>query len=634
MNQFQIVSALMESARSAVTATLGERAEVVWPMLEGEARRAAEEAAGELAALLEAPAEVDAGAMLVAPPRTPNQIRLAEEASKYRKIERAALDYLDKRVEEGKVTPYFHLVLRDGILSYRSSINSDLVGLISKKEHGGAYKKLSKEAKQDLFRVANEAASILREGSDSLIEAQYASQNLGFAPGENPLKVAEIAENRYRYKIAEYVGSQIGPETAKLLTLRPEIAGSISLGEVKDARGLASRVAELASKYTIRVNELANQAAARMAGEKDPARVADAYQLHGVTPREMFDQERIFGEFDGAARELESRGVPVRHWFGITSTTFDFGEYRAAIARLKEEIAKAEETHAKARSERAKKEERAKAAERVAEKAAEEARPTFSGPQVKALHEAKRKARLPSSSAFRPLEAGLAKHPNDAKLREQMTLKDEDEVRKRAARFLSDPKYAIDLTRTVHVDGSYAYATDGRALARFVTKRTQPEPLPHAIRPDMMKSISGGEKSGVYLVDGRSLLALARVRVAARGKSEEIPAIQFRLEEGEMSAEFEPTWSRLLPTKFEETVSLVPVVKSERIIDEIGPENRIAFDAEQIEKSLVGVKGAVTIAFPRSNDAPIVLYREDGEAHLVMPIRTGTVPAKPAKRKR
>lgn len=99
-------------------------------------------------------------------------------------------------------------------------------------------------------------------------------------------------------------------------------------------------------------------------------------------------------------------------------------------------------------------------------------------------------------------------------------------------------------------------------------------------------------------------------------------------------AEFEPTMSRLLPTKFEETVSLVPIVKSERIIDEIGPENRIAFDAKLIEKSLVGVKGAATIAFPRSNDAPFVLYREDGEAHLVMPIRTGTVPAKPAKRKR
>ena len=52
MTSDQIVSALLLAARSAVTSALGERAEVVWPMLEGEARAAAEEAASELAAIL------------------------------------------------------------------------------------------------------------------------------------------------------------------------------------------------------------------------------------------------------------------------------------------------------------------------------------------------------------------------------------------------------------------------------------------------------------------------------------------------------------------------------------------------------------------------------------------------------
>ncbi len=55
MNQFYIVSALMAAARAAVTATLGERAAAVWPMIEEEARAAARESARELAELLAVP---------------------------------------------------------------------------------------------------------------------------------------------------------------------------------------------------------------------------------------------------------------------------------------------------------------------------------------------------------------------------------------------------------------------------------------------------------------------------------------------------------------------------------------------------------------------------------------------------
>lgn len=48
MTQDQIASALLSAARSAVSATLGVRAEVVWPLVEPEARQAAEESAREL----------------------------------------------------------------------------------------------------------------------------------------------------------------------------------------------------------------------------------------------------------------------------------------------------------------------------------------------------------------------------------------------------------------------------------------------------------------------------------------------------------------------------------------------------------------------------------------------------------
>ena len=48
MTKDQIASALLSAARSAVATTLGERAAVVWPLVEPEARQAAENAAREL----------------------------------------------------------------------------------------------------------------------------------------------------------------------------------------------------------------------------------------------------------------------------------------------------------------------------------------------------------------------------------------------------------------------------------------------------------------------------------------------------------------------------------------------------------------------------------------------------------
>jgi hypothetical protein len=63
MTQDQIVMALLLAARSAVATTLGERAEVVWPMVEPEARAAAEEIARELLEVMAAPTK---GAQAVA----------------------------------------------------------------------------------------------------------------------------------------------------------------------------------------------------------------------------------------------------------------------------------------------------------------------------------------------------------------------------------------------------------------------------------------------------------------------------------------------------------------------------------------------------------------------------------------
>jgi len=57
MTQNQIVTALLAAARSAVATTLGERAEVVWPLIESEARAAAEEAARELIQVVAEPAK-------------------------------------------------------------------------------------------------------------------------------------------------------------------------------------------------------------------------------------------------------------------------------------------------------------------------------------------------------------------------------------------------------------------------------------------------------------------------------------------------------------------------------------------------------------------------------------------------
>jgi hypothetical protein len=92
MTQDQIVTALLAAARSAVAATLGERAEVVWPLVEPEAGQAAEEAARELLALLAVPTKA---------------VRPVAEASRFQNLRELIDAYggeARKRLREGTIT--------------------------------------------------------------------------------------------------------------------------------------------------------------------------------------------------------------------------------------------------------------------------------------------------------------------------------------------------------------------------------------------------------------------------------------------------------------------------------------------------------------------------------------------------
>lgn len=92
MTQDQIVTALLAAARSAVATTLGVRAEVVWPLIEGEARAAAEEAARELSALLAVPTKA---------------VRPVAEASRFQNLRELIDAYggeARKRMRDGAIT--------------------------------------------------------------------------------------------------------------------------------------------------------------------------------------------------------------------------------------------------------------------------------------------------------------------------------------------------------------------------------------------------------------------------------------------------------------------------------------------------------------------------------------------------
>jgi len=92
MTKDQIASALLAAARSAVATTLGVRAEVVWPLIEGEARAAAEEAARELSALLAVPTKA---------------VRPVAEASRFQNLRELLAAYggeARKRMREGTIT--------------------------------------------------------------------------------------------------------------------------------------------------------------------------------------------------------------------------------------------------------------------------------------------------------------------------------------------------------------------------------------------------------------------------------------------------------------------------------------------------------------------------------------------------
>ena len=122
MTSDQIVSALLAAARSAVTATLGERAEVVWPMIEGEARQAAEESASELAALLEAPEPKKEEP--IDPKNTPKVREAIEAAMGRREIPEEGFRIVGAKKDlnaRGRGTEFYRMVRRDNRWQYVST---------------------------------------------------------------------------------------------------------------------------------------------------------------------------------------------------------------------------------------------------------------------------------------------------------------------------------------------------------------------------------------------------------------------------------------------------------------------------------------------------------------------------------
>jgi hypothetical protein len=161
----QIVSALLLAARSAVTATLGERAAVVWPMLEGEARQAAEEAASELAALLPAKAA-----------ETKKEAR-KPDVSVAQAARRDAL--LDARVNHNGVSKTWRRLVEEGIrrggelsVTFRTSpdLTRTAFNRMGNAEHDAWEKKQKEKGLKPVFRVGTDEEGTFVEANKTVFE--------------------------------------------------------------------------------------------------------------------------------------------------------------------------------------------------------------------------------------------------------------------------------------------------------------------------------------------------------------------------------------------------------------------------------------------------------------------------------
>lgn len=171
MTSDQIVSALLSAARSAVSATLGERAQVMWPMLEGEARQAAEEAASELAALLVAPGPPPARAA-----ETKKEVR-KPDVSVAQAARRDAL--LDARVNHNGATKTWRGLVEAGIrrggelgVTFRTSpdLTRAAFNRMGSAEHDAWEEKQKEKGLKPVFRVGTDEDGTFVEVNKTVFE--------------------------------------------------------------------------------------------------------------------------------------------------------------------------------------------------------------------------------------------------------------------------------------------------------------------------------------------------------------------------------------------------------------------------------------------------------------------------------
>jgi hypothetical protein len=370
------------------------------------------------------------------------------------------------------------------------------------------------------------------------------------------------ARNAHRQRILSHVKDVMGPATVSFLTRNPASLGSIALGEIKTDVELAKHIDDLLVARSFSADHAIEE---NGEGEHNKSYISEVGE----------DAARL-------ADELERQG-------------YQMPGARHASELARKAIKAIEEARERARHKAQKEKEAREAAKEEALKKRQES----------AIDLSKFHAAVASAAPLpdKPIDADKQKVGKNAI--------------KRLERFVSKDANKPYLAG-VHGDGQYAYASDG---FRAVMVKSSDVP-PREGYPNVKGVLLKPENvSSVHSMDAGSLHALSNVaikHVKAHGYKDEIPKVIFkRSANGDIHASIYDAHHDVKP----------PSIKVEGKTHQ-GPHSGdlpsdgvTLMNAKYLKDALDEHKGAVSIKFSKDHNGPIEIHRQDGERHLIMPIR-------------
>ena len=653
MNQDQIVQLLLDAARGVVRDRFGVRSETLWPSLEPGLRGAAGKLVGD--AIEAAKRMAKPTAAILPAPVLPGEADAIEKLDQYRKETMDALDVVSeafsdpvlKRRFQAEVRNYEYLGEREEsrianewaqdpsssrwVNSKRiplSADNQERVRSLKKQGVESVKRALSKheasmaelkrrrsdlvEAMRTVLRQAEEEKekgskiAYFGRASERYDPSPYVAQKMR---AKSILQAASALENGRRNRAVEWLSEQIGPETQAFflrmeqLTKPTSFQDGLVLRDVLEPSEVARKVTRWADSEAETLGILASRA-----------------DVAWWTMREKIEDAQRFLR---AVEEMGRVGIQIP---SAAQYAVNAEKLKSAGDKLEKEKEEQEEQR-RASLEKAEKEEKARI----------EARPDFAHPYVenfeKAARQAEKKIKAQEKRhdffALRPLQSKrLGVFPTDEEIRSKWTQDDEDRIEKRAAKFfenLENAKRRGDptLTTKAHSDGLYAYVYDGaNHLARFVTNK-QKEAIPNAFQ-NLLIGVGASSQRDILEVDGKSLSWLAQIALAA-DKDE--------LRKRDLGIATEVGYEKVFAVDDKKRGFVIKQTLPARFRGDsavAGESVEVYVPAEQVRDALVGYEGTAYLSLPSPQEFRklswrerqdlsdyLIIYREDGEAHLI-----------------